>query len=173
MSSRPSGSIPSGRAVCPGRSTVITLEQIEAAVETRLLQFLQSYRKVEVQVQRKRTSVINRLEMEITAREEEIAQLGQNLALIREPDVVHIIAGQIHTANERLSALREEYDNLLYQRGPTDLEPYFEAVLSEWSGYTIEEKKKIAQAAIGRVAVDDERIEVVFRAEYGDCQTKK
>ena len=154
-----------GSAVCPGRSTVITLEQIEAAVETQLLQFLQSYRAVEAQVQRQRSSTVNRLEMEIAAREEEIAQLGKNLALIWEPDVVHIIAGQIHAANEQLSQLRKACDDLRYQRGPTDLEPYFEAVFSEWPGYTIEEKKRIARVAIARVTVDDDRIEVVFRAE--------
>ena len=153
------------RGICEGRSTVITLEQIETAVEAEFMQFLQRYRAVEAQVQQKRSHAVNRLEMEIAAREEEIAQLGQNLALIREPDVVHIIAGQIHAANEALSMLRKECDDLRYQRGPTDLEPYFEAVLDEWPDYTIEEKKRIARAAIARVSVDDDRIDVVFRAE--------
>ena len=37
-------------------------------------------------------------------------------------------------------------------------------VLDEWPDYTIEEKKRIARAAIARVTVDDDRIDVVFRA---------
>jgi hypothetical protein len=153
------------RGICEGRSTVITLEQIETVVAAELLRFLQGYRGIEVQMQQKRSGAINRMEMEIAVREEEIAQLGQNLAQICQPDVVHIIAEQIHAANERLRILREERDALLYRNDSTDLEPCFEAVLREWPDYTIAEKKQIARAAIERVTVDDDRLGIIFRAE--------
>ena len=156
-----------GNAVCPGRSRVITLEEIEGAVEAQLLYFLTSYRAVPISAPRQRSAQVNQLEIEIDRREKEIARLSHNLTQILEPDVIHIIAGQIHAAHEHLAALQAQRDTLLHSETCTDLEPYFEAVLTEWPGYTIEEKKRIAQAVLERVWVDDDTIEVVFRAAYG------
>ena len=156
-----------GNAVCPGRSQVITLEMIEHAVEAKLLDFLASYRAVQIQSRQRRSAQVNQLEIEIDNREKEIGQLQQNLTHILEPDVIHIIAAQIHEANERLTALKARREALLYEVNPTNLEQYFEAVLTEWPRYTIEEKKRIAKAAIERVTVDDDTIEVLFRAAYG------
>lgn len=156
-----------GNAVCPGRSQVITLEMIEHAVEAKLLDFLASYRAVQIQSRQRRSAQVNQLEIEIDDREKEIRQLQQNLTHILEPDVIHIIAAQIHEANERLTALKARREALLYQVNPVNLEQYFEAVLTEWPRYTIEEKKRIAKAAIARVTVDDDTIEILFRAAYG------
>ena len=156
-----------GNAVCPGRSQVITLEMIEHAVEAKLLDFLASYRAVQIQSRQRRSAQVNQLEIEIDDREKEIGQLQQNLTHILEPDVIHIIAAQIHEANERLTALKARREALLYEVNPANLEQYFEAVLTEWPRYTIEEKKRIAKAAIARVMVDDDTIEVLFRAAYG------
>lgn len=156
-----------GNAVCPGRSQVITLEMIEHAVEAKLLDFLTSYRAVQIQSRQRRSAQVNQLEIEIDDREKEIGQLQQNLTHILEPDVIHIIAAQIHEANERLTALKARREALLYEVNPANLEQYFEAVLTEWPRYTIEEKKRIAKAAIARVMVDDDTIEVLFRAAYG------
>lgn len=156
-----------GNAVCPGRSQVITLEMIEHAVETKLLDFLASYRAVQIQSRQRRSAQVNQLEIEIDDREKEIGQLQQNLTHILEPDVIHIIAAQIHEANERLTALKARREALLYEVNPVNLEQYFEAVLTEWPRYTIEEKKRIAKAAIARVMVDDDTIAVLFRAAYG------
>ena len=156
-----------GNAVCPGRSQVITLEMIEHAVETKLLDFLASYRAVQIQSRQRRSAQVNQLEIEIDDREKEIGQLQQNLTHILEPDVIHIIAAQIHEANERLTALKARREALLYEVNLANLEQYFEAVLTEWPRYTIEEKKRIAKAAIARVTVDDDTIEVLFRAAYG------
>ena len=156
-----------GNAVCPGRSQVITLEMIEHAVESKLLDFLASYRAVQIQSRQRRSAQVNQLEIEIDDREKEIGQLQQNLTHILEPDVIHIIAAQIHEANERLTALKARREALLYEVKPANLEQYFEAVLTEWPRYTIEEKKRIAKAAIARVTVDDDTIEILFRAAYG------
>ena len=156
-----------GNAVCPGRSQVITLEMIEHAVETKLLDFLASYRAVQIQSRQRRSAQVNQLEIEIDDREKEIGQLQQNLTHILEPDVIHIIAAQIHEANERLTALKTRREALLYEVNPANLEQYFEAVLTEWPRYTIEEKKRIAKAAIARVMVEDDTIEILFRAAYG------
>lgn len=156
-----------GNAVCPGRSQVITLEMIEHAVEAKLLDFLTSYRAVQIQSRQRRSAQVNQLEIEIDDREKEIGQLQQNLTHILEPDVIHIIAAQIHEANERLTALKARREALLYEVNPANLEQYFEAVLTEWPRYTIEEKKRIAKAAIERVMVDDDTIEILFRAAYG------
>lgn len=156
-----------GNAICPGRSQVITLEMIEHAVEAKLLDFLASYRAVQIQSRQRRSAQVNQLEIEIDDREKEIGQLQQNLTHILEPDVIHIIAAQIHEANERLTALKARREALLHQVNPTNLEPYFEAVLIEWPRYTIKEKKRIAKAAIERVMVDDDTIEILFRAAYG------
>lgn len=156
-----------GNAVCPGRSQVITLEMIEHAVEAKLLDFLTSYRAVQIQSRQRRSAQVNQLEIEIDDREKEIGQLQQNLTHILEPDVIHIIAAQIHEANERLTALKARREALLYEVKPANLEQYFEAVLTEWPRYTIEEKKRIAKAAIARVTVDDDTIEILFRAAYG------
>ncbi len=156
-----------GNAVCPGRSQVITLEMIEHAVEAKLLDFLTSYRAVQIQSRQRRSAQVNQLEIEIDHHEKEIGQLQQNLTHILEPDVIHIIAAQIHEANERLTALKARREALLYEVNPANLEQYFEAVLTEWPRYTIEEKKRIAKAAIARVTVDDDTIEILFRAAYG------
>ena len=156
-----------GNAVCPGRSQVITLEMIEHAVEAKLLDFLASYRAVQIQSRQRRSAQVNQLEIEIDDREKEIGQLQQNLTHILEPDVIHIIAAQIHEANERLTALKARREALLYEVNPANLEQYFEAVLTEWPRYTIEEKKRIAKAAIERGMVDDDTIEILFRAAYG------
>lgn len=156
-----------GNSVCPGRSKVITLEQIEDAVQTHLLDFLKSYRRVEIQAKQHRSAAVNQLEMEISQLEQDISQLTQNLAYIQEPDVIHIIAAQIHEANGKLEDCRAQRDQILYQGQPTDLEPYFEAVLKEWQDYTIPEKKAIAKTVIDRVYVDDDTIDVIFRSSYG------
>ena len=156
-----------GNAICPGRSRVITLEQIEDAVQAQLLGFLKSYRSVEIQAKQHRSAAVNQIEMQISRLEQEIAQLTQNLAHIQEPDVIHIVAAQIHEANSRLEDCRAQRDRILYQGQPADLEPYFEAVLEEWPDYTIQEKKVIAKAVIERVDVDDDTIDVVFRADCG------
>ncbi|MDR3766461.1 MAG: recombinase family protein [Butyricicoccus sp.] len=156
-----------GNAVCPGRSGVITLEDIEGAVEAQLLHFLTSYRAVPIQAQPRRSAQVNQIEIQIDGREKEIQRLTQNLTQILEPDVIQIVAAQIHEANEQLSALQAQRAALLHRESSADLEPYFDAVLTEWPDYTIEEKKRIAQAVIDRVWVDDDTIEVVFRAAYG------
>ena len=137
-----------GSAVCPGRSKTITLEQIEGAVEARLLHFLKSYRAIPLQVPQRRSTQVNKLEIAIVQHEQTIRQLTQNLAHIREPDVIHIISAQIHEENDELHACTEQRDALLYQSQPADLEPFFAAVLTEWPSYTIAEKKLIAKAAI-------------------------
>ncbi len=156
-----------GNAICPGRSRVITLEAIESAVDAKLLDFLASYRTVPIQSRQRRSAQVNQLEIEIDHREKEIGQLKQNLTHILEPDVIHIIAAQIHEAYEQLTALKTKREALLCQAQPADLEPYFQAVLTEWPSYTIEEKKCIAKVVIERVWVDDDTIEVLFRAAYG------
>lgn len=152
-----------GNTVCPGRSEVVTLEQIEAAVETRLLDFLKGCRGIEAELPRRPNPEVNRLEIGIAEREDEIARLTHNLALVREPDVVQTVAAQIHAANQALSMLRKRRDGLLRRAAPAEHEAFFEAVLTEWPDYTIGEKKRIARAALARVEVGDERIEVVFR----------
>jgi len=156
-----------GNSVCPGRTQVVTLEQIEAEVEKRLLEFLESYRAVQMQVKQTQNAEENRLEIAIAGCEEEIRQLTQNLAHIAEADVIRIISAQIHERNQQLSELRAQRDALLYQNAPVDLEPYFEAIFTEWQDYTIPEKKKIARAVIERVIVGDGDVEVVFRAACG------
>ena len=157
-----------GNAVCPGRTQVMTLEQIESSAELRLLEYLDGYRSVPMQVQQTQSAEGNRIEIELVRCEEDIKRLTQNLAHITEVDVIHIISAQIHERNQALTALRAERDALLYERAPCDLEPYFEAILTEWHDYTIPEKKKIACAVIEQVIVGDGDIEVVFRAVRGD-----
>ena len=133
-------------------------------MQTHLLDFLKSYRRVEIQAKQHRSAAVNQLEMEISQLEQDISQLTQNLAYIQEPDVIHIIAAQIHEANGKLEDCRAQRDRILYKGQPADLEPYLEAVLEEWPDYTIREKKQIARAVIARVVVSDDTIEVVFRA---------
>ena len=101
------------------------------------------------------------------SRKTSIGQLTRNLAHVRETDVIHIVSAQIHEANHALSELKRQRDALLYTHPQDDLEPFFQAILTEWPDYTIPEKKKIAQAAIRRVVVGDDTVEVVFRLPYG------
>lgn len=157
-----------GGTVCPGRSKTVTLEQIEGAVEARLLHFLRSYRAVPLQAPQRRSAQVNRLEIAIAQHEQTIRQLTQNLAHIHEADVIHIISTQIHEENDKLRTCKTQRDALLYQNQPPDLNPFFSAVLDEWPTYTIAEKKQIAKAAIERVLVEEDTIQVVFRAPYGD-----
>lgn len=157
-----------GGAVCPGRSKTVTLDQIEGVVEARLLHFLRSYRTVPLQTPQRHSAQVNQLEIAIAQHEETIGQLTQNLAHIREADVIHIISAQIHRENDELRTCKAQRDALLYQNQPTDLEPFFAAILTEWPSYTIAEKKLIAKAAIERVLVAEDTVEVVFRAPYGD-----
>lgn len=157
-----------GGAVCSGRSKTVTLEQIEGVVEARLLHFLRSYRTVPLQTPQRRSTQVNQLEIAIAQHEEAIGQLTQNLAHIQEADVIHIISAQIHRENDELRTCKAQRDALLYQNQSTDLEPFFAAVLTEWPSYTIAEKKQIAKAAIERVLVAEDTVEVVFRAPYGD-----
>lgn len=153
-----------GASVCPGRRRVTTLEEIEFAVETPLLSYLNGLRGVSLRQKRQRTGAVNRLEMQIAAQQAEIARLTDNLALVTEADVVPIVSGRIHAANEALTALRRQRDALLYQAAQPDLETGFCAVLSEWPYYGIPEKKRIARAVLDRVVVGDGTVEVVFRA---------
>ena len=81
--------------------------------------------------------------------------------------MIHIISAQIHEANRARAALEAQRSALLHERAPADLDAVFDAVLDEWPDYTIPEKKQIARAVIARVVVDDDTIEVVFRAGCG------
>lgn len=156
-----------GNAVCPGRSRVITLEEIESAAEQKLLPYLASYRDVQMQQQRRRSAEVNQLEMQIVGLEEELQRLTHNLGQITEPDVVHILSGRIHEVNDQLAQLTRQRDALLLAESQPDLETYFQAVLTEWPDYSIPERKQIAKAVIERVIVGDDTIEVIFRAPYG------
>lgn len=156
-----------GSTVCPGRSKVVTLEQIETAVQVPLLDLLNSYRTVEAQLPMRCSPKANQLTMEIARQEEAIRRLSENLSHIQEADVVHIISAKIHEAHQALTALQIQRDRLLYDHAPADLEPFFEAVLTEWPSYTISEKKQIAKAVIERVEVGDDTVDIVFRAGYG------
>lgn len=157
-----------GNAICPGRSRVITLEDIESAVERELLAFLASYSEVEMQEKQRRSSEANRLEMQIGGLEQEIGRLTLNLGQVTEPDVVHILSSRIHEVNGTLSELRRQLNELQLAAGAPDLEAYFRAVPVEWPGYGIPEKKKIAKAVLERVIVGDGTVEVVFRTAYGN-----
>lgn len=157
-----------GNSICPGRSRVTTLEEIEGAVEKVLFTFLESYRDVEMQEKQRRNSAANQLEMQIGGLEAEIERLTLNLGQVTEPDVVHILSARIHEVNGNLTELRRQKDALLLSVGTPDLDAYFRAVLVEWSGYGIPEKKKIARAAIERVIVGDGSVEVIFRTAYGN-----
>ena len=107
--------------------------------------------------QRRPDARLNRLAAAIAQQEDEIGQLTRNLAHVRETDVIHIVSAQIHEANHALSELKRQRDALLYAPfRRTILEPFFQAILTEWPDYTIPEKKKIAQAAIRRVVVGDD-----------------
>ena len=152
------------RNICPGRSTVITLEQIESAVGVQLMDFLKRCRTAEIRVPQHRSEAVNRVEMKITACEEEIEGLTRNLIHIREADVVQLLSAQIHRAHETLDILGREREKLLCREAPSELEAYYEAVLREWADYTVAEKKQIARAVIGRVTVEEEEIAVFFRA---------
>lgn len=160
-----------GNSICPGRSRVMTLEEIEEAVGRELLAFLASYREVEMQEKQRRGSEANRLEIQIGGLEQEIERLTLNLGQVTEPDVVHILSARIHEVNGTLAGLRQERDTLLLAEGSPDLEAYFQAVLIEWPSYGIPEKKKIARAVLERVIVGDGSVEVVFRAGYGNEKT--
>ena len=83
---------------------------------------------------------------------------------VTETDVVRIISAQIHAASDRLAERRAQRDALLQQGRQDELEPCFAAVPAEWHSYDIPEKKAVARAAIERVWVDDDAVEVVFRA---------
>lgn len=157
-----------GNAICPGRSRVITLEDIESAVEKELLAFLASYRDVEMREKKQRSSEANRLEMQIGGLEQEMARLTLNLGQVMESDVVHILSSRIHEINGTLSELRRQRDALLLSAGAPDLDAYFRAVLVEWPDYGIPEKKKIAKAVLERVIVGDGAVEVVFRTACGN-----
>ncbi len=157
-----------GNSICPGRSRVMTLEDIESAVERELLAYLRSYSEVEVQEKQRRSSAANRLEMQIGGLEQEIGRLTLNIGQVTEPDVVHILSSRIHEINGTLSELHRQRDALLLSAGAPDLDAYFRAVLVEWPDYGIPEKKKIAKAVIERVVVGDGSVEVVFRTACGN-----
>ncbi len=157
-----------GNSVCPGRTQVMTLEQIEAKVQVRLLEYLESYRDVEMQVQQRQTTEMNHLEAEITRCEDEIARLTKNLTHISEVDVIHIISAQIHEINQTLAGLKAQRDTMLYDSSPSDLEPYFDAILVEWKDCTIEEKKKVAQTGIKVVMKDEEATCVLLSPQKND-----
>ncbi len=160
-----------GNSICPGRSRVITLEDIESAVEQELLAFLTSYSEVKMQEKQRRSSETNQLEMQIAGLEQEIGRLTLNLGQVTEPDVVHIVSSRIHEINITLSEFRQQRDTLLLSEGAPDLDAYFRAVLVEWPSYTIPERKKIAKAVTERVIVGDGSIEVIFRTAYGNQKT--
>ncbi|MDY3619212.1 recombinase family protein [Agathobaculum sp.] len=161
-----------GNAVCPGRQRVTTLEEIEQAVETRLLDYLLRLRGAEMRQKRRQTPEENRLQMEIGRQEAEIARLTQNLGQITEPDVVHILSARLHEAGIVLEKLRRRRDMLRSAVREPDLERCFAAVLSEWRGYSIPEKKQIARAVLARVNVGDGTLELVFRAPPPGKQKK-
>ena len=153
-----------GNAVCPGRERTITLEEIENAVQAALLHFLARLHTVPMQSRPQRSAQVNQLDIAIAQQEDEIRQLTHNLAHITETDVVRIISAQIHAASDRLAERRAQRDALLQQGRQDELEPCFAAVPAEWHSYDIPEKKAVARAAIERVWVDDDAVEVVFRA---------
>ena len=162
-----------GAAVCPGRAQPMTLEQIESAVETVLLRFLQSYTAVPlrpVPIDRARKA---QLDTEIVTLDQQAARLRRNLALIDLPDVVQQTAQELHGKNEQLAALKRERDALALPTSDHTLERFFAAVLDEWPTYTIEQKKCLARIALARVDVGDGEVTVTFAAGFGDTPLPK
>lgn len=158
-----------GNSVCTGRTKVMTLEQIEDAVEAQLLPYLESYTQVAIQKKSRHQVGVNQLEMRIVLLEEEIARLTRNLAMIDLPDVVKLTAEAIHTKNAEVAKLRVKQDGLRFENSGEDLQALFLSVLNEWKDYGIAEKKQIARIVIDRVMVGDGSIEIVFTAGYGDA----
>lgn len=156
-----------GASVCPGRSRTVTLEQIEQAVQTPLLEHLRTLRAVVPLCRRPRSPQANQLEAAILRRQDEIRQLTQNLAHISQPDVIALVSDQLQQQSDALAALRARRDALLAAQPPDNGEACCLAVLNEWPSYSIAEKKAIARAAISRVIVGDDTVEIVFRSPPG------
>lgn len=155
------------QGVCPGRSRTMTLEEIEAAAEPYVLDFLARLRDATACEKRPPSAEANRLEIEITAREIELDRLTRNLALVDEADVVRLLAGQIHEAGQTLGALRRRRDAMLYADAGPDPNALFAAVPDEWPGYSVAEKKQIAHVILARVMVSEHALELTF---WGDPQ---
>ena len=130
--------IPSAR----GEAACSHWKRLKARPEAQLLIFLKSYRAVEIRIRQRHNVRANQLEASIARQENEIQQLTQNLAHIREVDVIHIISAQIQAAHDRLATLKAQRDALLYESPSADLEPYFEAVLENGRTIPLLRRKK-------------------------------
>lgn len=150
---------------CPGRSRTMTLEEIEAAAEPYVLDFLRRLRDTAACEKRPPPAEARRLEIEIVEKEAELGRLTHNLAQIDEADVVRLLAGRIHEGQQALDALRRRRDTLLYADAGPDRDALFAAVPDEWPGYSVAEKKQIAHAILARVTVSEHALELTF---WGD-----
>lgn len=111
-----------GNSICPGRSRVMTLEDIESAVAQELLIFLARYSEAEMQAKQRHGSEANQLEMQIGGLEQEIGRLVLSLGQVTEPDVVYILSLCIHEINGALSELRQQRDTILLSPGAPELD---------------------------------------------------
>ena len=152
-----------GPAVCPGRSSVVTLEEIEQTVQTHLLGLLRRCRTAQVQLPPPRTHEGDRLTRDIAARREEIGRLTDSLAHICEPDVIAIVSARIHEENRALQALLARQEAQRRIPAAPDLDRVFDAVPDEWHSYSIAEKKAVAAAVIARVEVSETQVDILFR----------
>lgn len=152
------------RAICPGRSRVTTLEEIEAAAERVLLSFLRDLTDVPAGQARAAAPRVNQLEIQAAAIEQERDRLLRNLGMVEEPDVVRLLASQLHALNHQLQQVRDEQEALQYRDSAEEAQARFSAVLEQWPGYPVARKKAVAWAVLERVVVGDGRVEVVLKA---------
>ena len=152
------------KGCCPGRSQVMTLEQIEASVQAVLLPFLRGLRQVPLE--RQAAPCPPETSRELVQLEQEIAQLTQNIAQITQPDVLALTAAFLHEKNTALARLREAQAQNHPPAANAKLEKQFAAIPEEWDTYTLAQKKRIAALSVSRVTVGDGRLHIVFAAGY-------
>lgn len=154
-----------GKAICPGRSRTITLEEIEAAVAPALTDYLTALRDAPVLLPNRRRAARNRLEIRITEAEQARDRLTHNLAQIEQDDVVALLAAQLHAQQQELTRLCAQRDALAAPGKATAAD--FDTLRRTWHCLPLHQKKLLARAAISRVIVGDDAVEIVFRAPPG------
>ncbi|MDO4270582.1 MAG: recombinase family protein [Eubacteriales bacterium] len=155
-----------GRAICPGRTRVTTLEEIEAAAAPALLAYLEGLSGVALPAPARDRAAHNRLEAQIAAAEQELDRLTRNLSLVEQADVVRLLAEKAHETQAALDRLRDE-QRALDAAAAAKAAPPLDDVARRWPRFSLEEKKHIARAALSRVVVGDGTVELVFRAPPG------
>jgi len=148
---------------CYDRTTPFRLVDVERHVENKLLDFLQQRSHIEAQIKNKENSQVNLLKIDIAKLDTKIDNLINAIADGDDATIVKSFKDKIRKLNIEKNQKTLEMGSLMAKQSEATLESIdLGKIAKDWHNFDREEKQRIARAAIEKVLISNEGIDIIF-----------